>query len=384
MKLGKERLNKKESMSFVKAAFHLISLVCVVLFILDAIIENIEDKWPDPKVIVNKIKITKELVFEDPSLRFFSIELAKIDARKNDNIVLFNCDRFLLLDKSDFRILQNIPFKGIFSKKEGCSSIFRGDSIVSLPNGKYGIASQGGGFVRAAITDSDGELLWKLPNSENRFMDQMFHADLDYDSIEELYTLSNEGVYKTSVDGSIQWLYPGKYYKIAPIKGSSHSNSAIILLKENIKDENFSKLIFLNSFGKVIKEKVLNTALKEIVTIKGLDKELIIGRYDRMIYFFNIEGELQFKYNFSDIPIYHGPEASFVRFNEKGDFYIAVSLSSNSKESRSILTLFSLKGELVYQEVSTRVRGILSAPGKMNELLSIESRSGKLWSYKTQ
>ncbi len=104
------------------------------------------------------------------------------------------------------------------------------------------------------------------------------------------------------------------------------------------------------------------------------------------IYILDVDGKIFWKY---DIPRCFGNgfrlEGTLVRFLDQEDPYLAILIGTRGAYRRTVLCIFSLDGELKYQEVLGATRGLLATritgSSKWGETLLVGDGIGKVVSY---
>ncbi len=225
---------------------------------------------------------------------------------------------------------------------------------VKLNKTLDGIMMGGGGFGDVGLLDMNGKLLW---NFDPGFMSnpyKMIAADLDNDELTEFYSVGNTGLYKLDIHGKVVWKIDGDMEDISTYSNSMHDIKSLIVLNSD------GSFILISSSGKKIKKLDFNSKYLSFATVDINGTSLIVHRssFDT-IRVVNQNNGLFFDYTYKKLPVYHGPYATSVSFDGITT-YIAILMTSRNTVHKSVISIFSLNGELVYQSILNSGRGLAS------------------------
>ncbi len=225
---------------------------------------------------------------------------------------------------------------------------------VKLNKSLDGIMMGGGGFGDVGLLDMNGKLLWDFKPSFMFNPYKMISADLDNDGITEFYTVGDTGLYKLDIYGKVVWKIDGDMQDVSIYSNSMHNFKSIIVLNSD------GTFILASSSGKIQKKLNFNSYGISFTTVDVNGKSLIVHRssFDT-IRVVNQNGELFFDYTYKELPVYHGPYATSVSFDGITT-YIAVLMRSRSTVHKSVISVFSLSGKLVYQSILNSGTGLAS------------------------
>ncbi len=232
-----------------------------------------------------------------------------------------------------------------FAKKNNKPIYFHlNPKYVRLTPKLNGIMMGGGGFGAVGLFDINGKLLWNFKPDLIHNPNKMIDADLDNNGITEFYAISGSGLYRLDLEGNIVWKFAGDIRDISIYSNKKDKFESIIVLNSN---DTFS---LISPQGKKIRSLGFSSKNFSFATMDVDGNSLIVYRssYDtfRVV---NQEGKFLFDYKYKNLPIYHGPYTTSVSFD--GATYVAILMTSRSAIQKSVISIFSLKGELVYQAI---------------------------------
>lgn len=261
-------------------------------------------------------------------------------------------------------------------------------------DGTREIVCRGGGFSDVGLLDSAGKLLWKKSGSytTESTANSMSVGDLDRDGAMEFYVAATDGLYSFAVDGSRIWRIGGEnevYWAVELFDSEVASERLIVA---NVQHRGRHQPRFLefrdlqgNLMRRIRPARHINSfrVLRWPIGAKSLR---ILGRSGSALVILDGDGEVVWEYKIPwKLSTGIGVEGTFVRFSNQEEPYLAVLLGTRASWRRSVLCLFSLDGNLVYQEILGQTEGLLavrlegaSSPG---DVLLVGDGIGKVVAY---
>lgn len=328
------------------------------------------DSWPNLGVIVNNNLIKKDLVAECCFRgKVRKIQVGDFLPGLKQEIAVLAQTGILFLDAESLEEIEKLKFA-----KDTGDTIWFGLSphLISSNDSSFTIMQGGNGFGETGLLDRKGNRVWSFKvSASNPHM--MKTADLDGDNKAEFYASDYSGLYRLNTSGEIVWKLPKIVTDIALFETKKDNIRGLAAL-----DTKAGVIYLITADGTIYGEiKVKNNVYHfDSVLIDG-ETLLIVRSSSKSINVVNMQGDVLFSYIFQDIPVYHGPVSTSVKFEGSNDTYIAVLMSSRSSIGKSVISIFSITGILLYQEVLDGGSGMASVAGK----LLVGDGSKYVWSY---
>lgn len=259
------------------------------------------------------------------------------------------------------------------------------------------IACRGGGFSAVGLLDGAGKLLWKRGGDYRTepmesTANSMAVGDLDRDGTLEFYIAAYGGLYSLAANGSENWRVgtpDDTYWHVELIDSEVASEREIVAIVHRRDRYQPYYLEFRDHLGRLVKRiepARTPSAFRVLIWPGDVAAWRILVRSDSALTVMDTDGHLIWEYKIPGrFPSGHAVEATFVRFFDEKEPFLAVLLGTRAGYRRSVLSLFSLDGVLVYQEILGATRGLLAtklhgrdAPG---EVLLVGDGIGKVVAY---
>jgi len=236
-------------------------------------------------------------------------------------------------------------------------------------DGSREIACRGGGFSDVALLDATGNVEWRIPGNYKRDVtaNSMAVGDLDRDGTAELYVANTNGLQSLSADGSTRWRAGGEreiFWHVEVFDSNLPSTHQVVASVQPHGRHQPKYLDFFQSHGELVRRVMPGRPFTDFRLVRWQTTTApmcILVRSGSKLALLNDEGAVIWEYH---IPRKYGSgfgiEATLVRFSDNSDPCLAVLLGTRSAWRRSILCVFSLNGELLYQEILGETRGLLA------------------------
>jgi hypothetical protein len=245
----------------------------------------------------------------------------------------------------------------------------------------FHIAMRGGGYGDVALLDGAGARVWTFGGDtglppRGMVVDDLAPGDL------RLFVLDRASVVRLDAAGRVVWR-------------AEEDAEHVTLVREADGDE--AGFATASARGREIRVWSADGEIRHRIPLPFAPGALNHVRSDgvsgfvvrsgkREIAFVLPSGEIRFTYQFRDYPVRHGPTATLVRLAPGQPPVLAVRLAASSSVGRSVLTLLSLEGKMLYQEV---MRGGLAVaavplPGEGRDRLLVGDGPHALWSYQVR
>ncbi len=244
-----------------------------------------------------------------------------------------------------------------------------GGTLVDIDgDGTFETVHEGGGFSDVRVVDDDGRELWRRSASwkkEDFTANSMSVGDLDGDGMAEFYVASKSGLYCIDIEGKTLWKKDGggTYWDVRVLEpGRDGVSEGVVVAWVKIKSDGSRRIEIRDRLGNLVSEfqppEYVSADLELLpwpadAAIDDHDTFRIVDRNRSCLFVMNPSGVVQWAYQFPrEMEMSgHSLTTSFIRFRESGPEYLAVLFGTWSGWDRSALCIFSLDGELVYQEV---------------------------------
>jgi len=335
-------------------------LIIIFLAFISLIISGCgkTDGWPNLGVLVNKEAIKKELVAEccfRGGVR--QIQVGDYLPGEKLEVAVLGQTGILFLDAESLVQLE----KNKFVNGSGDTKWFGLEPrLIENNSTGFTIMQGGGGFGETGMLDSEGERIWQFKVSEiNPHM--MISVDLDGDNKTEFYASDYSGLYRLNSSGKVVWKLSKNITDIAYYESKTDNIRGLVALDTK------ARLIYLiKSDGSIQGEIKINKDVYHFNSV-FLDGEtlLVVRDTSKSINVINLQGNIIFSHIFKAASVYHGPISTALKFKDSDEPIIAILMNSRSSIGKSLLSIFSINGSLLYQEVLDGGTGMTENRGKL-------------------
>jgi hypothetical protein len=252
----------------------------------------------------------------------------------------------------------------------------------------------GGGFSDVVLIDSSGVEVWRKPGgwSGDFTANGMAYADLDRDGEDEFYVAGRDGLYCFDARGVERWkVGDGIHWHVAVYDPSDVEHARIVSYVTRHRKR--TTLEFRDARGLLLHQALspsMSAGFELLQWPSGPDRLRILARSASSVMLLDHLGRMVWKRRFARGLGMSGSRLSgtLVRFCDCHPPYLAVLFGTRAGWNRSLLCVFTLDGELKYQEVldSTRsLRGLVAVriPGSDagGESLVTGGKDGQVIAY---
>lgn len=284
-----------------------------------------------------------------------TIQVGNFDTSSDKEIVIFSRRDCFIFDEKTRELKRTIKFN---------QSIGLRPELLRINNdGTLEIMLRGGGFGDVGIADAKGEFIWKYKQIETS--PRMTAGDLDRDGEIEFYIADNTSLNRLDYSGKKVWKVGNNrsvdYMQIYDPGG----DKIPFIVTRSFVGGNWN-VSFWDNTGKLIKEIIPEIKTYELEIIKWPDDYHILAKTDYDIIIMDLDGKVVLRYRLKEdifkffvhlleIMSIRGVP---VRFEPDKKPYLAVITGFRSALSKTMLSVFSPEGQLVYQEMLNSTRGI--------------------------
>jgi hypothetical protein len=325
-------------------------------------------------VEVDKFGVSKTLI-ADCCFRGHarSIQLGNFDRDSKLEIAVVPQTGVYFFDAETLKSKANLKFQ-----KPGGDTLWFGIApyLVSSKD-SFQIAMLGGGYGDVGLLDSKGKELWKFKPDASRAPNGMVVDDSVLGK-PRFYVCNRNSIYRLDSAGKIVWKINENASYITLVRDSDDKEPGFATA-----DSRSRKLSVWASSGKLISQLDLPFYPDGLAFVSSGDISGYVVKSGRQLAFVDRTGKHRFTYSYGDVPVYHGPSAVLVRFATGQPPYLAVRLTSRSSTGKSVLSLFSLDGERLYQEYlgGGPALGAVPVKNEHRDRLFVGEGTARLWSY---
>jgi hypothetical protein len=329
--------------------------------------------WPEPKIEIDMPGLTKSLMAECCFRgRVRSIQVGNFDGDPDTEIAVVPQTGVYLFDADKLKQKAKLDY----AKPDG-ETLWFGMSphLIAGKNGfKIAVLGNGGNLDDVGLLDQDGKELWE-------FKPYLTNGMVVDDSIlgePRFYVCDSEAIFKLDTNGKVIWKVTEHASYITLVRDEDGSDVAFATA-----DPSLPVLKIWTSEGKLAQQ--IDLPMKpyglEFVSTKGASGFVI--KSGRQVAFVDRAGKPRFTYSYEDLPIVHGPTAALVRFTPQQPPFLAVQFLSGSATGKSVLSLFSLDGTHLYEEIlkGGSALGIVPVKNENRDRLIVGEGINKLWAY---
>lgn len=255
-------------------------------------------------------------------------------------------------------------------------------------DGSTEIICRGGGFSDVGVLKIDGEPIWtksgswKTPFTAN----SLTAGDLDRDGRTEFYVAAKDGLYRFNEAGVQDWKTDEEvqywHVETSALVGQEQPE---VFAYGYARGQGFIER--RDPAGRALGRFFPKSSARfRIIRWPGNVESIgILTRTGSMVFILDTTGQIRFTYRIPGFGRGHGIEGTLIRFHDDRDPYLAVLTGTTARWRRSLLSIFSLDGELMYQEVLGATNALLATRmthlDKSGEVLLVGSGIGTLWAY---
>ena len=274
----------------------------------------------------------------------FDFKAEKIDKGFiKDKIIVLGSSGLIIFDKKDLSKPKYIEYQT------------PNPSLIRIDGEMYIIAG-GGGFGKVGLINETGKLIWTYkPNPDSPNPDELIGGDLNNDGVPEFYAAtSDDGVHVLDTNGKLVKKFGSGYIGGVDLC-TYNGNTVLIDLDIN------GKFHFWNYHGELIKTIKTKKDLWNFSIINWPSENHILIKDGPSFYVLDFNGKIVFKKRagFRILSL----KGTGVNFKE-GKNYLAVITETRPHYNRSILWIFSPKGDLIYKEVICSTEAIVAMKDK--------------------
>ena len=309
-------------------------------------------EWPQAGVSVNKVGI-KKVVIDDccfpGSVR--SVQLGAFGGGGNLEIGVAAQSGILLLDAAT--LSRNAALD--FSAPDGKQIWFGLSPYLVEDNGGFKIAKRGGGFGDVGLLDQAGRQLWSFKPNPKLSPSRMIVDDAKED--ERYYVCDRDMIYRLDRNGKVVWKVSELASHITLVRDPKSQETAFATA-----DSSNRTLTIWTASGTRVQQLKLPFRPDGLEFVWNGEISGFVIKSERDVAFIDRQGNHLWTHSYGDLPVVHGPFVTLVRLVSGQQPLLAVRLGSSSATGRSILTLFSLTGTVVYNEYLGTGSGLGTAP----------------------
>lgn len=363
--LGSHMLNR--------TAFIGIAIVTLALLGCDSGSERPRSNWPKLGISLDKIGLKKTQV-ADCCFRGFvrSIQTGNFDADSGSEIAVVAQTGVHLFNYSTLKQKAKIEYK----KPDGKPLWFGLTPYLISNEDNFSIAMRGGGFGEVGLLDYKGKEIWMFKPGLFSSPQGMEVDDSKLGS-PWFYVLANNKLYKLNKNGEVIWKRHESASYIALIKGRNN--------KTSIATADYgSKIIHIwSANGELTLKFTLPFKQDGFDVVHSGEISGFVIKSGNKIAFIDHNGRHRFTHSYQGVPIYHGPSAALVRFTANQPPVLAIRSTSRSATGKSVLSIFSIDGEHLYEEYMDGgpALGVVHVNNERRDRLFIGEGTRKLWGY---
>jgi hypothetical protein len=332
------------------------------------------------EVAVDKIHIAKKAILEDCIVGGVRrIQIGDFDPSAGDEIAILGQSKIWILSCDDYHLIKSYSFKADRGKT---FSFGTSPELIDVNHdGSFEIVRGGGGGKEVGLLDAKGKTLWTFDSGARSKPYKMIAGDLNRDNNIEFYVADRTGLYQLDHRGNIV-----KRFSNAWINDINISNDISLQSPLLITLTHKGEFLCFNFDGKVVNTLSPSYKVRRFGIVSWPNGQNILigeGFFRWNIHLFSLGGIDIFNYKLSIYWSYYGPQGVGVRFNKEEAPYLAILGHAKVPAYLSQLNIFSPSGELVYQEVLGKTRGLCvnSCAKDGNQVLLIGDGNTTVWAY---
>lgn len=348
---------------------------CLIIFTASYLISLTSCYQPEAEVIRGREFISKSLFYKGHfpgGIR--NIQVGNFDDSIGKEIVILSRNYCFIFDESSKKLKKTIKFKRSLG--------IQPEVLDITDNIKMIVILKGGGFGEVGLVNEAGEFIWKY--NPIGTSPRMTFGDMDKDGELEFYVADKDGLHRLNFLGEEIWK-TNLWEDYIDIYNPEGDKTPLVVTRGY--DGNIR---FYNDKGELLKEVKPRVPIYELEIVNWPHDYSILAKtsnaYD-YITIMNFKGEIIFQYKlekkdllgyFEIIDLRGVP----VRLDPLRKKYLSVIAKFRASSGRSMLSIFSPEGQLVYQELLNKTRGInvVENPDGSESLL-VGDGTDNVWIY---
>jgi hypothetical protein len=338
--------------------------------------ESEQVAWPEAGFAVDRLGVAKAVLAECCFRgKVRGMQLGNFDDDAATELAVVPQTGVYLFDAETLEVEPHVEF----TSEEG-GPVWFGLTPYLLASPKrpgFWIAMRGGGYGDVGLLDRAGRRLWTFdPHPRNSPPRDMAVDDRNGAAL-RFYVCGDNAIYRLDATGRVVWKVDEDANHIVLAAGSEGAAFA------TARGRGDDAIEIWSDAGKRILRIPLPAPASGLASVDAHGISGFVVNYGRAIAFVDRSGEVHFQHAYDYVPVYHGPNAALVRLVAGAPPLLAVVMESRSATSRSVLTLFTLDGDRVYEEYLNGGPGIGVVPvaGEGRERLIVGDGPAKVWVY---
>lgn len=301
------------------------------------------------------------------------IEALAVNRPSRTELVVFGLSGFEMLNQASKSLDAAVSFK----TKEG---MLDPEIIDNDGEGHFKVMLRNG-VDPVGIMDQNGNVVWFYQPKTDLFISNMAAGDLDRDGLTEFYVATSEGLHKLDHTGKEREQWAKELW--------IHDVESFVLTEGNtrmlVTTDDQKRVRCYDYQGKLIREikPRLKAQLYDIERCNWPTPNHILTFADKSLFVIDLDGNVVLKHK---LPLFiMNIRGTAVRFNDNQEPWLAVIARGKTYSYRSMLCIFSPKGELAYEELVTMTTGIMAMPldsSSRREVLLVGDGQGAVYEYK--
>jgi len=330
-------------------------------------------EWPQLGVRVNKLGLRKAAIADccfPGSVR--SIQLGNFDGDRHLEIGAVAQSGVLLLDATTLKRKAALDY----TTPDGERLWLGLSPYLVRDNDGFKIAKRGGGFGDVGLLDQSGRELWKFRPDPKLPPNGMVVDDTRTEL--RFYVCDYDVIYRLDRTGKVVWRVAEVASYITLVRDTADQETAFATA-----DPGTRTLTIWSATGSHERQLELPHNPDGIASVSNGEVSGFVTKSGRQVAFIDRRGSHHWTYSYGNLPIMHGPSAELVRLLPGEPPLLAVRVGSSSATGRSVLTLFSMAGNVLYEEYLGSGSGLGVAPvaNQNRERLLAGDGTTKLWMY---
>lgn len=328
-------------------------------------------------IVVDRGALAKSSFYNGAFTRtIMRIQYSEINSMPGKKIVIIGQKECHIIDPQTRKLKKVFKFKRSVGEPELLMVNDEGHAVIML---------KGGGFDAVGLMTDDGDYIWRREMSAGTGP-KMASGDLDRDGIMEFYVVDYDGLYRFDYSGNEFWKVNESRLDDIQIYDPG-TNAQPLTVANGFNSKKRNPLIqYRDSSGRLVKEVIPKDVIFGLEFVKWPDEYNILTETSSQITIMDLDGNIIFKHKmkkdfwgYMDVIGHQGVSVKF-KANERP--YLAVLTKYRQASKRSMLSVFSPKGELIYQELLISSDGISAIENSDNsESLLVGEGREKVWIY---
>jgi hypothetical protein len=263
-----------------------------------------------------------------------------------DKIVVMGRSALRIIEKEDIRRTKYLKYE-----------ISTWKPSLIRANDKVYIVAGGGGFSDVGLMNNKGELLWKYKPDSKLHPFDMEGDDLNKDGIPEFYVGTHDGLHILDMNGKLVKKTDSLWINDLEI-GQYNGEDVIIGLSRNV-------FYFWDYKGNLLKRIDVEENFSQFEIVDWPQKNHFLTKKGSKIYLIDMEGNIIFEreigrriYDISGTAVF---------FDESRRTYLAIVADYSSRYNRSLLSIFSPDGKIIYKEIIGSTQAIIAVDKKLRK-----------------